>query len=412
MRATGWKVYNPSGKRRVVVTKELPGDRWLKILARAGARVEYGTASRILQVREIKAAIGDRCDGAIGQLTEDWGEVLFAALEKAGGRVYSNYAVGYNNVDVDAATASGIPVGNTPGVLTEATAEMAVALTLSAARRVPEADAYMRGGSYEGWLPTLFLGESLARKSVGVVGAGRIGAAYAKMMVEGFKMDCVYYDIHRNSILEQYVRDYAAFLRSQGEAPVKVTRARTVDEVLKRADVVSLHPPLDDTTHHLIDARRLRLMKAGAILINAARGPVIDEAALVAHCRHNPEFKAGLDVYENEPKMKPGLMKLKNVVMVPHIASATRWARQGMAILAASNVAGILRGWPVSNDPDQDTGLRRGQCAKGRAEHRQRQRARARLREFSVLSFELYLLQDAHSKAGQAPPLQRNVFGG
>jgi len=126
-----------------------------------------------------------------------------------------------------------------------------------------------------------------------------------------------------------------------------------VDEVLKRADVVSLHPPLDETTHHLIDAKRLRLMKSNAILINAARGPVIDETALVAHCRRMPEFKAGLDVFENEPKMKPGLKGLRNVVIVPHIASATRWSREGMAVLAASNVAAVLRGWPVANDPDR-----------------------------------------------------------
>ena len=220
MDTTGWKVYNPSGERRVVVTKELPGDRWLKILAEAGARVEYGTETRILKTNEIKAVIGDRCDGAIGQLTEDWGEALFEALKKAGGKVYSNYAVGYNNVDVAAATTRGIQVGNTPGVLTEATAEMAAALTFSAARRVPEADAFMRGGHYEGWLPTLFLGESLARKTVGVIGAGRIGAAYARMMVEGFKMDCVYYDIHQNRELEGFIRDYSRFLKSHGEAPV------------------------------------------------------------------------------------------------------------------------------------------------------------------------------------------------
>jgi hydroxypyruvate reductase 1 len=351
MGARGWKVYNPSGKRRVVVTKELPGDRWLEILAAADARVEFGTGTRILRVREIKAAIGDRCDGAIGQLTEDWGDTLLEALSKAGGSAYSNYAVGYDNVDVDAATARGIPVGNTPGVLTQTTAEMAVALTLSAARRVPEADAYMRGGSYEGWLPTLFLGELLARKTVGVIGAGRIGTAYAKMMVEGFKMDCVYSDIHRNQSLERYIRDYATFLRSQGETPVKLTRASSVDEVLKQSDVVSLHPPLDRMTHHLIDAKRLGLMKGNAILINTARGPVIDEAALVAHCRRNPDFKAGLDVFEDEPKMKPGLRRLKNVVIVPHIASATQWARRGMATLAASNVAALLRGWPVSTDP-------------------------------------------------------------
>ena len=351
MAAKGWKVYNPSGKRRVVVTKELPGDRWLKILAQADVRVEYGTETRILKVSEIKAAIGNRCDGAIGQLTEPWGNTLFAALRKAGGTVYSNYAVGYNNVDVDAATKRGIPVGNTPGVLTETTAEMAVALTFSAARRVPEADVYMRGGTYEGWLPTLFLGELLSRKTVGVIGAGRIGAAYAKMMVEGFKMDFIYYDIHQNRGLEKYFREYSKFLRTQGETPVKVTRATTVEEVLKRADVVSLHPLLDETTHHLINAKRLRLMKTNAILVNAARGPVIDEAALVAHCKQNPEFKAGLDVFEDEPKMKRGLSKLKNVVIVPHIASATQWTRQGMATLAASNVAGILWGWPVSTDP-------------------------------------------------------------
>jgi hydroxypyruvate reductase 1 len=351
MVATGWKVHNPSGRRRVVVTKELPGDRWLQILAAADARVEYGTGTRILRVGEIKAAISDRCDGAIGQLTEDWGEALFEALSKAGGTVYSNYAVGYDNVDVDAATARGIPVGNTPGVLTQTTAEMAVALTMSAARRVPEADAYMRGGRYEGWLPKLFLGELLSRKTVGVIGAGRIGTEYAKIMVEGFKMDCIYHDVHRNRSLESYIRQYSKFLRAQGEAPVKVTRASVVDEVLQKADVVSLHLPLNEATHHLINTEQLGLMKKNAILINASRGPVIDEAALVEHCRQIPDFKAGLDVFENEPKMKRGLSRLKNVVIVPHIASATQWARQGMAVLAASNVAAILRGWPVSNDP-------------------------------------------------------------
>jgi len=351
--ANGWKVYNPSGKRRVVVTKELPGDRWLKILAEADARIEYGTEARILRVSEIKAAIGNHCDGAIGQLTEDWGDTLFAALQKAGGTAYSNYAVGFNNVDVEAATKRRIPVGNTPGVLTETTAEMAVALTFSAARRIPDADAYMRGGNYEGWLPTLFLGEMLTRKTVGVIGAGRIGAAYAKMMVEGFKMDFIYFDLHQNRGLEEYFRDYSKFLRVYGEAPVTVTRATSVEEVLKNADVISLHPLLNETTHHLINAKRLRLMKKNAILVNAARGPVIDEAALVAHCKQNPEFKAALDVYEDEPKMKPGLSRLKNVVIVPHIASATDWTRLGMATLAASNVAAILRGWPVSTDPSR-----------------------------------------------------------
>ncbi len=353
MAAKGWKVYNPSGKRRVVVTKELPGDNWLKILKAAGARVEYGTETRILKVSEIKAAIGDRCDAVIGQLTEDWGNTLFSAMKKAGCAAYSNYAVGYNNVDVEAATRHGLPVGNTPGVLTDTTAEMAIALTFSAARRVPEADVYMRAGNYKGWLPTLFLGELLTRKTVGVVGAGRIGASYAKMMVEGFKMNFIYYDLYQNKGLEKYLRDYNKFLKSQGEAPVKVTRAKTVEEVFKASDVVSLHPLLNETTHHLMNAKRLRLMKKNAVLVNAARGPVVDEAALVAHCKKNPDFKVGLDVFEEEPKMKPGLNKLNNVVIVPHIASATQWTRQGMATLAASNVAGILCGWPVNGNPER-----------------------------------------------------------
>ncbi|MDX2435609.1 MAG: NAD(P)-dependent oxidoreductase [Acidobacteriota bacterium] len=353
MASNGWKVHNPSGRKRVVVTKELPGNKWLEILAGAGARIEYGTETRILNEKDIKDAIAEECHGVIGQLTEPWGDTLFAALQQAGGTVYSNYAVGYDNVDVAAATRRGIAVGNTPGVLTEATAEMAVALTISAARRVPEADAFMRGHNYEGWLPTMFLGEMLTRKTVGVIGAGRIGAAYAAMMVKGFTMDLIYFDTTGNPELETTLRDYSTFLTAHGEAPFSVRRATTIEEVLTDADVVSLHPPLNKATRHLIDAQKLDLMKKNAILVNTARGPIINEAALVAHCRKNPQFKAGLDVYEDEPKMKPGLSSLSNVVLVPHIASATRWTRQAMASLAASNVAGILRGWPVSNDPDR-----------------------------------------------------------
>jgi len=350
--AKEWRTHNASGKKRVVVTKELPGKRWLEVLTAAGCRVEIGTSTKILSVNQVKAAIGSKCDAVIGQLTEDWSEVLFGALKNAGGKAYSNYAVGYNNVKVPVATKHGIPVGNTPGVLTDTTAEMAVSLTFSAARRVTEADPFMRKGKYKGWLPTLFLGELLTRKTVGVIGAGRIGTAYAKMMVEGFKMDFIYYDLYQNKHLESYIRAYNKFLRSQGEKPVKCVRAKKAEDVLKAADVVSLHPLLDKTTHHLMNKKRLSLMKENAILVNASRGPVIDEAALVAHCKKNPRFKAGLDVFEDEPKMKPGLAQLPNVVIVPHIASATDWTREGMATLAASNVAGILQGYPCWTDMD------------------------------------------------------------
>lgn len=167
------QVHNESGKKRVVVTKELPGDRWLQILKNAGCRVEVSRhPDTILDNATIKKLIGTQCDGVIGQLTEDWGAELFEALKQAGGTAYSNYAVGFNNVKVDEATKRKIPVGNTPGVLTETTAEIAAALTLAAARRVPEADVFMRAGRYKGWLPTLFIGNLLQNKTVGIVGAG------------------------------------------------------------------------------------------------------------------------------------------------------------------------------------------------------------------------------------------------
>ena len=347
-----WETHNPSGLKRVVVTKELPGSRWLETLIQAGCRVELCTSTDVLSVEEIKAAIGTQCDGVLGQLTEDWGDELFAALKAAGGTAYSNVAVGYNNVDVEAATNHGLPVGNTPGVLTETTAEMAVTLTFAAARRTGEAERFLRAGKYKGWLMTLFLGELLWRKTVGVIGAGRIGTTYARMMVEGHKMNLIYHDIYPNKDLEDYIASYSDFLRTRGEDPVSCKRATSIEDVLKEADCVSVHTVLDESTHHLINAESLALMKENAILVNTSRGPVVDEAALVAHCQKHPNFRAGLDVFEDEPEMKPGLVELDNVVIVPHIASATRWTRQGMATLAASNVAGLLSGYPAWNRPD------------------------------------------------------------
>ena len=347
-----WTVLNPGGSRRVIVTKDLPGERWLGILTAADCSVEVCQSSDVLTPDEIAERIGDSCDGAIGQLTEDWNAGLFARLAAAGGTAYSNYAVGYNNVDVAGATTAGIPVGNTPGVLTETTAEMAISLTFSAGRRVVEGDRFMRGGQYEGWLPTLFMGKRFHGGTIGIIGAGRIGAAYGRMMVEGHKMNLVYFDLYPNAALEQYIADYAALLVANGEDPVSCTRVDTIEDLLAVSDVVSLHTVLDESTTHLINAERLAVMKPDAILVNSSRGPVIDETALVAHCQANPEFMAALDVFEDEPAMKPGLVELDNVVIVPHIASATTWTREGMATLAAANVAAILQGYPVWESDD------------------------------------------------------------
>ena len=345
-------VFNPGGMRRVFITKELPGKHWIEVLTAADCRIEVAPGSQILTKAEILAGIGERCDAVIGQLTELWDADLFSALKAAGGTAYSNYAVGYNNVDVAAATHFGIPVGNTPGVLTETTAEMAIALTFSASRRIVEADRFMRSGRFHGWLPTLFMGQRFHGKTVGIIGAGRIGAAYGRMMVEGHKMNLVYYDLHPNPQLESYIADYAFLLEKHGEPPVSCRRANTVEALLREADLVSIHTVLDDSTRHLINTERLAMMKPDAVLVNTARGPIIDEAALVAHCQANPDFRVGLDVFENEPAMAPGLAGLDNVVIVPHIASATTWTREGMASLAACNVAAILQGHPVWKDND------------------------------------------------------------
>ncbi|KAF3521599.1 hypothetical protein F2Q69_00050720, partial [Brassica cretica] len=313
------EVYNPNGKYRVVSTKPMPGTRWINLLVDQGCRVE---------------------------LTEDWGETLFSALSKAGGKAFSNMAVGYNNVDVEAANKYGIAVGNTPGVLTETTAELAASLSLAAARRIVEADGFMRAGLYEGWLPHLFVGNLLKGQTVGVIGAGRIGSAYARMMVEGFKMNLIYFDLYQSTRLEKFVTAYGQFLKANGEQPVTWKRASSMEEVLREADLISLHPVLDKTTYHLVNKERLAMMKKvdfvfyfffiislvlielscfqEAILVNCSRGPVIDEVALVDHLRENPMFRVGLDVFEEEPFMKPGLADMKNAIVVPHIASASK----------------------------------------------------------------------------------------
>ena len=342
-----WKIVNPGGSRRVVVTKELPGERWLWFLAAADCRVEIAQGDDILTAPEIVAAFADHVDAALGQLTEAWSADTLGALAAAGALIYSQYAVGYDNVDVAAATRLGLPVGNTPGVLTETTAELAVALTFAAVRRIAEGDRVMRAGAYHGWLPSMLLGNLLYRGTLGIVGAGRIGAAYAGMMVEGHKMDLVYYDVRQDEELEHSITDYAAFLVAHGERPVTCRRAETLPELLGACDVVSIHATLTPETRHLIGAPELAAMKEGAVLVNASRGPLLDEAALVAHCRAHPRFRAGLDVYENEPAMAPGLAELDNVVLVPHLGSATTWTREGMATLAAANAAAILQGWPV-----------------------------------------------------------------
>lgn len=243
-------------------------------------------------------------------------------------RVISNYGVGYNNIDVEAATERGIAVTNTPEVLTETTADLAWALMLAAARRVGEGDRLMRSGEWKGWEPTQMLGQDVYGKTLGIVGMGRIGRAVARRAC-GFGMKILYQDASR--------------LMAREEKKLRAKYA-SLQSLLKRSDFVSLHTPLMPETHHLISARELRLMKSTAILVNASRGPIVDEKALAAALRGGRIAAAGLDVFEREPLVEPALRKLENVVLLPHLGSASIETRVAMGLLAAKNCFAVLSG--------------------------------------------------------------------
>ncbi|HET9050947.1 MAG TPA: D-glycerate dehydrogenase [Candidatus Dormibacteraeota bacterium] len=257
-------------------------------------------------------------------------EVLDAGLPRL--RAVCTYAVGFDNVDVSAATARGIAVGNTPGVLTDATADCTLALLLAAARRICEGDREVRAGGWTGWEPQHLLGLELRDSLLGIVGFGRIGQAVARRAL-AFGMRVA----------------YAAAAAPPPIAPdlaTAVTRA-SLDDLLTAADVLSLHVPLTPATRHLIDGAALRRMKPTAVLVNTSRGSVVDEAALVIALRERWIAAAGLDVYENEPALSPGLGELPNVVVAPHLGSATVRTRAAMAELVARNVRAALAGEPL-----------------------------------------------------------------
>lgn len=265
-------------------------------------------------------------DGLLCLLSDPVDADVIAAGEKL--RCISTYAVGYNNIDLEAAKARGIVVTNTPGVLTEATADIAFALMISCARRIVESDAWLREGHFEGWAPKLFLGQDLVGRTLGIVGAGRIGRALAKKATGGFDMNILYHNRRRSEEFE--AETGAEFV--------------DLDSLLDRSDFVSLHVPLTPETHHMIDAAALARMQPHAILVNTARGPVVDEKALIEALRKKRMFAAGLDVFEEEPYIQRELMELPNVVLLPHIGSASIETRDMMAVMAAGSLIDVLDG--------------------------------------------------------------------
>jgi glyoxylate reductase len=307
---------------KVFVTRKIP-DSGIQLLIEEGFDVEVSDFDGVLQ-RDVLLRKAKGVDGLLSLLTDRIdGELMDAAGPQL--KVIGQFAVGFDNIDLKAAAARQIIVTNTPGVLTEATAELTVALLYAVARRIVEAERYMREGKFHGWAPMMFLGVNLVGKALGLVGLGRIGEAVAQRMPQ---MEILYYDINRNEQLE----------REKG------LEYRELDDLLKAADFVSIHVPLTDATKHLIDARRLNMMKKTAYLINTSRGPVVDEPALVKALKSGRIRGAALDVYEEEPLMAPGLADLTNVVLMPHIGSATEEARSAMSELAAKNIIAVLSG--------------------------------------------------------------------
>lgn len=263
-------------------------------------------------------------DGIVSLLTENFDKELIDHIPKC--RIIANVAVGYNNIDIKYAAKKNIIVTNTPDVLTESTADLTMALVLACARRLIEGEDFLREGKFKGWKPKLLLGIELKDKIFGILGAGRIGTATA-IRAKAFGTKIIYFSKDRNHKLEKET------------GAVKVS----LNTLIKKADIVSIHLPLTNKTFHLLNKERLSFLKKSAVLVNTSRGEIIDEKELIKILKKGKIFSAGLDVFENEPNINPELLKLKNIVLVPHIGSATEEARTAMAMLAAKNVVSVLK---------------------------------------------------------------------
>src|SRR3989338_331460 len=299
--------------RKVFVSKQAP-QKAVQLLQSAGFEVEVGDMKNAKNADALFSLVIDKVDVKLMEASPQL-------------KVVSNMAVGLDNIDQEAAKQRGIAVKNPPDVLTESVAEHAVLLILGIARKVSQADMFVRKGKFKGWDPQLFLGTELKGKTLGLVGHGRIGCRTAEIMQKGFGMRVIYYDALRDQVREEQCG---------------ITYA-SLEQLLKEADVVSLHVPLLPTTKHLIGDKELGLMKPTSYIVNTARGAVIDEKALVKALQNGVIAGAALDVFEEEPKLASGLAKLENVLLTPHIASATNEARERMAILAAQNIIDALK---------------------------------------------------------------------
>ena len=310
-------------KPRVLITREV-FDEVLEFLS-PYFEVTSNQSDIPLNPETLATRLSDKQGGLI-TLTDRIDQALLSRCPNL--KAVCNIAVGYNNIDLKACTEAKVMATNTPGVLDDTTGDFTWALILATARRLTEAESYLRRGEWDGWKLKQFLGLDVHHATLGILGIGRIGQVVARRAV-GFETKVIYHDVRRVAPeIEQVCR--ASFVN--------------MDELLMQADIVTLHVPYSSVTHHLIGKQELERMKPTAILINASRGGVVDDAALIAALRSGTIGGAGLDVFENEPKLNPGFFELKNVVLAPHIASSSRATRLNMAMLAAQNLVAALAG--------------------------------------------------------------------
>lgn len=313
---------------RILVSAQLPGDALDRL--RASHEVEVGDIPTGLGREGILARIADK-HALISLLSDPIDEELVAAAKEL--RVIANYAVGYDNIDLEACRRRNIVVTNTPGVLTDATADLAMALLLAAARRIVESDKLARSGTWRGWAPTEFLGARVTSATLGIIGFGRIGRAMARR-ARGFGMNVLY--TQRRRALPEHETELSA-------------RYATLDEIIEKSDFISLHCPLTPETRNLLSRERLFAMKKGAVLVNTARGPCVDEKALAEAVAAGHLAGAGLDVFDKEPIISPELFALDRVVLATHIGSADEPTRAEMARLCVNAVLAVLEGREPDN---------------------------------------------------------------
>lgn len=317
--------------KHIYITRKIP-EAGIKILKDEGITFDIGKYKIAPTKKElIKELKKKPYDGVISFLTDQIDKEIFDICPTV--KVFANFSVGFNNIDLEEAKKRNICISNTPGTSATAVAEHAVALMLALTTRLVEGDEFMRMGKFKGWDPDLFIGTDMKGKTIGLIGAGQIGTEVAKMLHYGFNANVIYSDIKRNTELENI----------DG-----VIRKETA-EILRESDIVSLHVPLLPETHHLINKESLATMKKTAFLINTSRGPVVDENALVYALEKDIIRGAGIDVFEFEPKLAKGLAKLPDVIITPHIASARQSAREMMSEIAAKNIVSALKTGKVIN---------------------------------------------------------------